>query len=80
MYSNYTMESYSMINEMGIPDLLPDVIPKERRPSDPPEEPDIEFEEDDERIWWYPMPVSYNARKDLIIYSNKSNPENSFKD
>jgi len=50
MYSNYTMESYLMINEMGIPDLLPDVIPKERRPSDPPEEPDIEFEEDDERI------------------------------
>jgi len=47
MYSNYTMESYSMINGMGIPDLLPDVIPKEKRPLSPPEEPDIEFEEDD---------------------------------
>jgi len=49
MYSYYTIESYLMINEMDIPDLLPDVIPKERRPSDPPEESDIEFEEDDER-------------------------------
>ncbi len=47
MYSNYTMESYSMINGMGMRDLLPDVIPKERRPLIPPEEPDIEFEEDD---------------------------------
>jgi len=41
------MESYLVINEMGIPDLLPDVIPKERRPSGPPEESDIEFEEED---------------------------------
>jgi len=41
------MESYLVINGIGIPDLLPDVIPKERRPSSPPEEPDIEFEEDD---------------------------------
>ncbi len=38
-----------MINEMEMPDLLPDVIPKERRPSGPSQEPDIEFEEDDER-------------------------------
>ena len=37
-----------MINEIEIPDILPDVIPKERRPSGPTEEPDIEFEEDDE--------------------------------
>ncbi len=36
-----------MINGMGIPDLLPDVIPKEKRPLIPPEESDIEFEEDD---------------------------------
>ncbi len=47
MYSNYTMESNLMINEKDIPDLLPDVIPKEKRPLSPPEEPDIEFEEDD---------------------------------
>ena len=37
-----------MINEMEMPDILPDVIPEERRPSGPTEEPDIEFEEDDE--------------------------------
>ncbi len=36
-----------MINEMEMPDILPDVIPKERRPPGPPEEPDIEFEEDE---------------------------------
>ena len=36
-----------MINEMEMPDLLPDVIPKERRPLGPPPEPDIEFEEDE---------------------------------
>ena len=36
-----------MINEMDMPDLLPDVIPKERRPSGPSPEPDIEFEEDE---------------------------------
>ena len=50
MCSNYTMESYLTINEMGMPDLLPDVIPKERRPSGPPEEPDIEFEEDNPHL------------------------------
>ena len=32
---------------MALPDLLPDVIPKERKPLDSPEEPDIEFEEED---------------------------------
>ena len=37
-----------MINEMEMPDILPDVIPKERKPSGPIEEHDIEFEEDDE--------------------------------
>ncbi len=40
-----------MINEMENPDILPDVIPKERRPSGPTDEPDIEFEEDDEMRW-----------------------------
>jgi len=36
-----------MVSEMDLPDLLPDVIPKERKPLDSPEEPDIEFEEED---------------------------------
>ena len=36
-----------IISEMDLPDLLPDVIPKERKPLDSPEEPDIEFEDED---------------------------------
>ena len=36
-----------MVSEMDLPDLLPDIIPKERKPLDSPEEPDIEFEEED---------------------------------
>ncbi len=36
-----------MVCEMDLPDILPDVIPKERKPLDSPEEPDIEFEEED---------------------------------
>ena len=36
-----------MVSEMDLPDFLPDVIPKERKPLDSPEEPDIEFEEED---------------------------------
>ena len=36
-----------MVSEMDLPDLLPDIIPKERKPLDYPEEPDIEFEEED---------------------------------
>ena len=36
-----------MASETDLPDLLPDVIPKERKPLDSPEEPDIEFEEED---------------------------------
>ncbi len=32
---------------MDLSDLIPDVIPKERKPLDSPEEPDIEFEEED---------------------------------
>ena len=69
MCSNYTMESYLMINEMGMPDLLPDVIPKERRPSDPPEEPNIEFEEDNPHLIgselsiWYDSLLSLNRRR-----------------
>ena len=36
-----------MFREIDLPDLLPDVIPKGRKPLDSPEEPDIEFEEED---------------------------------
>ena len=36
-----------MVSEMDLPELLPDVIPKERKPLDYPEEPYIEFEEED---------------------------------
>jgi len=36
-----------MVSEMDLPELLPDVIPKERKPLDSPEEPDIEFVEED---------------------------------
>ncbi len=36
-----------MVSEMDLPDLIPDVIPKERKPSGPPAEPNVEFEEDD---------------------------------
>ncbi len=35
-----------MFREIDVPDLIPDVIPKEREPSGPMEEPDVEFEED----------------------------------
>jgi len=69
MCSNYTMESYLTINEMGMPDLLPDVIPKERRPSGPPEEPDIEFEEDNPHLIgselsiWYDSLLPLNRRR-----------------
>jgi len=36
-----------IFREMDLPELLPDVIPKERKPLDSPEEPDIEIEEED---------------------------------
>ncbi len=36
-----------MVCEMDLPDLITDVIPKERKPLDSPEEPSIEFEEED---------------------------------
>jgi len=42
-----TLLNEIMFREMDLPDLLPDVIPKERKPSGSPEEPDIEFEEED---------------------------------
>ena len=36
---------------MPLPELIPDIIPKEKQPSGPPEEMDAEFEENDERRW-----------------------------
>jgi len=30
------------ITELGLPDIIPDVIPKEKRPSGPPGEPDFD--------------------------------------
>ena len=36
---------------MPLPDLIPDVIPKEKQPSGPPGEMDMEFEEEDELSW-----------------------------
>ncbi len=35
---------------MSLPDLIPDVIPKERKPSGSPEEPNIEFEEEEVKL------------------------------
>ncbi len=35
-----------MVSKMGLPDLLPDVIPKERKPSGPPEDYDIDYEDE----------------------------------
>ncbi len=42
-----TLLNELMFREMDLPDLLPDVIPKERKPSGSPEKPNIEFEEED---------------------------------
>jgi len=36
-----------MFRKIDLPDLLPDVIPKGRKPLVSPEEPDIELEEED---------------------------------
>ncbi len=41
-----TLLNELLFREIYLPDLIPDVIPKERKPSGPMEEPDIEFEED----------------------------------
>ncbi len=41
-----------MFREIDVPDLIPDVIPKEREPSGPMEEPDVEFEEDNVGKWY----------------------------
>ena len=42
-----TLLNELMFREMDLHDLIPDVIPKERKPLDSPEEPDIELEEED---------------------------------
>ncbi len=42
-----TLLNELLFREIDLPDLIPDVIPKERKPSGPMEEPDVEFEEDD---------------------------------
>ncbi len=41
-----TLLNELLFREIDLPELIPDVIPEERRPSDPMEEPDVEFEED----------------------------------
>ncbi len=41
-----TLLNELLFREIDLPDLIPDVIPKERKPSGPMEEPDVEFEED----------------------------------
>ena len=41
-----TLLNELMFREIDVPDLIPDVIPKERKPSGPMEEPNVEFEED----------------------------------
>jgi len=41
-----TLLNELFFREIDRPDLIPDVIPKERKPSGPMEEPDEEFEED----------------------------------
>ncbi len=41
-----TLLNELMFREIDLPDLIPDVIPQERKPSGPMEESDVEFEED----------------------------------
>ena len=41
-----TLLNELFFREIDLPELIPDVIPEERKPSGPMEEPDVEFEED----------------------------------
>jgi len=41
-----TLLNELMFREIDVPELIPDVIPKERKPSGPMKEPYEEFEED----------------------------------
>ncbi len=41
-----TLLNELLFREIDLPDLIPDVIPEERKPSGPMEEPDVEFKED----------------------------------
>jgi len=56
-----TLLNELLFQEIDLPDLIPDVIPKEREPSDHMEEPDVEFEEDNVR------------KKDLTIITDSKN-------
>jgi len=56
-----TLLNELLFREIDLPDLIPDVIPKEREPSDPMEEPDVEFEEDNVK------------KKDLTIITDSKN-------
>jgi len=41
-----------MFREINVPELIPDIIPKERQPSCPVEESDEEFEEENVEKWY----------------------------
>ncbi len=41
-----TLLNELFFREIDLPELIPDVIPEERKPSGPMEEPEVEFEED----------------------------------
>ncbi len=56
-----TLLNELFFREIDLPELIPDVIPEERKPSGPMEEPDVEFEEDNVR------------KKDLTIITDSKN-------
>jgi len=47
-----TLLNELMFREIDVSDLIPDVIPQERKPSGPMEESDVEFEEDGMGKWY----------------------------
>ena len=47
-----TLLNELMFRVMDVPELVPDVIPKERQPSGPVEEYDEEFDEDNVGKWY----------------------------
>ncbi len=47
-----TLPNELMIIEIDVPELIPDVVPKERQPSGPMEEPDVEYEEENLGMWY----------------------------
>ncbi len=56
-----TLLNELLFREIDLPELIPDVIPEERKPSGPMEEPDVEFEEDNV------------VKKDLSIITDSKN-------